>query len=263
MASRRRKEGDPPPDYDVGTHEMQFSVEVHHGGFFCGVGKNRSYVDGKMDWWDNIDYWAWSFFWIEEFIMKLGYGLRLAHMSVYWLLPGRDLSDGLRIVSSVINPVADLPDVMSPRKIKAGTERLPSFYNDLNRSEEGLDGEEPSSDSSEDEEDPDFMDSDNDVEDGDDDLFRENVVKAKSKKAAGSRMGMGNLVAPQPLSSGDDTDEELELPQDEKGPHSVRLGFKTFVPNDLQNPTFHYSLKHRVDIKMPRNDRMRVRAHCA
>lgn len=80
----------------------------------------------------------------------------------------------------------------------------------------------------------------------------------------------------------DDTDEEdeLDLPEecDEEG--GVRLKFKTFVPDDLNNPTFaismcfsspemvrkavtEYSLRHRVDIKMPRNDRTRVGAHCA
>jgi hypothetical protein len=32
----------------------EFSVEVHHGGFFFGAGKNRVYLDGKVDWFDNI-----------------------------------------------------------------------------------------------------------------------------------------------------------------------------------------------------------------
>jgi hypothetical protein len=27
----------------------QFSVEIHHDGFFCGIGSNRCYVDGKID----------------------------------------------------------------------------------------------------------------------------------------------------------------------------------------------------------------------
>jgi len=27
----------------------QFSVEVHHGGFFVGSGNLKTYVDGKVD----------------------------------------------------------------------------------------------------------------------------------------------------------------------------------------------------------------------
>ena len=60
----------------------------------------------------------------------------------------------------------------------------------------------------------------------------------------------------------------------------MKLKFKSFNLEDLVNPTFkvgmifssvelirkaitEYSLKHRVDIRMPRNVRSRVGAHCA
>ena len=33
---------------DAGSEE--FSVEVHHGGFFVGHGHLRSYVNGKVAW---------------------------------------------------------------------------------------------------------------------------------------------------------------------------------------------------------------------
>lgn len=37
MASMLRRKNDPPPDYsDIGD---QFSVEVHHGGFFWDLGR--------------------------------------------------------------------------------------------------------------------------------------------------------------------------------------------------------------------------------
>lgn len=130
----------------------QFSVEVHHAGFFCGIGTNRCYVDGKIDWFDYVDEDVWSTFWIDEFIMLLGYGMSPGNLKVYWLLAGKELIDGLRIVESdddtimmasvvdrvknlvlyfdhddhvgrlshediVINPVADLPKVFSLTKV--------------------------------------------------------------------------------------------------------------------------------------------------
>ena len=76
------------------------------------------------------------------------------------------------------------------------------------------------------------------------------------------------------------TDEEyLDLP-DSDGEGEVRMRFRSFMPEDLSNPVFkvgmvfpsvevlrkaitEYSLKNRVEIKMPRNDRTRIGAHCA
>jgi hypothetical protein len=73
-------------------------------------------------------------------------------------------------------------------------------------------------------------------------------------------------------------EDELELPDsDEEG--QVGRNMKTFKPEDMQNPIFkigmkfalvellrkaftEYSIKQRVEIKMPTNDRSRVRAHC-
>ena len=60
----------------------------------------------------------------------------------------------------------------------------------------------------------------------------------------------------------------------------VNLKFKNFTQEDLSNPAFNvgmvfesveilrkgiteYSLKNRVNIKMPRKDQRRIRAHCA
>lgn len=73
-------------------------------------------------------------------------------------------------------------------------------------------------------------------------------------------------------------DEDLQLPDsDDDG--EVRLKFKAFMAEDVKNPVFkvgmvfpsvevlkkaitEYSLKARVDIKMPRNEQKRLRAHC-
>ncbi|CAN6268941.1 unnamed protein product [Urochloa humidicola] len=328
MVLQRRRDGDPPPDY--GPYDKQFAVEVHHGGFFCGLAVNRTYMDEKVTWFDNADVDSWCYFWVDEIILNLGYGLAPSNLKVYWLLPGKDMSDGLRIISSdndtlvmracadrvknfvlyfdhanhiggipiediVINPVAHLPKVLSPVKgqyvNKVADENLPDFCSNLERHEEPM--AECNVDVSDEDYDVSyFADTDNDVEDGDDDLFLDNVdddvtdqgiSKLKAKKAAGSRMGKAAATIRQ--SNGldvDDTDEEeeLDLPEECDGADGVRLKFKTFVPEDLNNPSFaigmcfssvemvrkavtEYSLKHRVDIKMPRNDKTKVGAHCA
>jgi len=192
----------------LGPESTEFSVEVHHGGFFCGIGVNQTYMDGQIEWFDHCDGENWSFFWIEEFIGMLGY----ARLRIYWLLPGKCVADGLRIVSSdeetivmkqithkvknfvlyldhqdqvaktyddiVLDPIAVLPKVLSPKKVtyvEKKEEKLPSFYSKLKSSETDQVSEgEPDS---EDEGDSDFMDSDYELESDDDDLFVDNVVE--------------------------------------------------------------------------------------
>jgi len=64
----------------------QFLVEIYHDGFFCGIGSNRWYVDGKVDWFDYVDEDVWSTFWIDDFIIQLGYDLLdrvLKYLTVY------------------------------------------------------------------------------------------------------------------------------------------------------------------------------------
>jgi hypothetical protein len=73
----------------------KFSVEIHHGGIFCGRGENRSYIDGKMDFFDECDNEAWCQDSIDNILLQLGYPASwLEH--VYWLEPGYGLADGLR-----------------------------------------------------------------------------------------------------------------------------------------------------------------------
>lgn len=137
------------------------------------------------------------------------------------------------------------------------------------------------------ESDSDFVDSDYEWEDDDDDLFEENVdgdveegdrKKFNHKKAAGSVLKGKKVVAD--LSEGDTSDDEqLHLPSDDDD-DEFNLKFKSFNPEDINNPIFkvgmvfssvelvrkaisEYSMKNRVDIKMPRNDRTRIKAHCA
>lgn len=86
--------------HTVGVDGTHISVEIHHGGFFCGVGVNRANVDEKVDWFDHMDADLWCYYWVQDFVMKLGYGVSPPNLVVYWLLPGKGIHDGLRIISS-------------------------------------------------------------------------------------------------------------------------------------------------------------------
>ena len=81
----------------VGGSPEEFSVEVHHGGGFIGFGHLTSYVDGKVSWFDHCEADSWSKFWLNDMLEKLGYP-ETPNLKYYWLLPGKDLSDGLRII---------------------------------------------------------------------------------------------------------------------------------------------------------------------
>ncbi|KAE8791111.1 mutator-like transposase [Hordeum vulgare] len=92
-----RRPGDPPPRY--GPLEELFTVEINYGGFFCGLGSSKSSVDGKIARFDGCEADTWSPLWLRDFMQQLGYS-ELANYSLYWLLPGKNLGTGLRIVDS-------------------------------------------------------------------------------------------------------------------------------------------------------------------
>ena len=58
---------------NVGDFDGLFTVEIHHKGFFCGAGSNRTYMDYQVDWFDSCDSDTWSILWIEDFLKQLGY----------------------------------------------------------------------------------------------------------------------------------------------------------------------------------------------
>jgi hypothetical protein len=35
--------------YSIGLDGTHISVEIHHDGFFCGIGVNHTYVNEKVD----------------------------------------------------------------------------------------------------------------------------------------------------------------------------------------------------------------------
>lgn len=251
-------------------------------------------MNGKVSWFDHVETDTWSPLWLDQFVEDLGY-LRTAGLKMYWLLPGKDIADGLRVIVSdadtnvmasvvdrfknlivyfdhddsisgfpwddiIANLVADLPRVISPTKVKhvpkKSGEKLPSFYSELssnrenskNRDVEKSDG---GTDDDSDSSDEEFVDSDYELSDGDDDLFVDNVDDnvvdegvaqgqniSKGKKAKGSRLKGVESIG---VNIGDlSTDEEeLELPEGEGG---IRLKFKTFMEEDMSNPTFYVGL---------------------
>ncbi|KAL6868193.1 hypothetical protein ACP4OV_015038 [Aristida adscensionis] len=318
----------------IGPGSEEFTVELHHGGFFVGHGIHRAYVDQKVDWFDHCERDTWSGLWLDDFLVQLGHE-RTAELKMYWLLPGMELENGLRIIdldhdtnvmASVVhkvrnlvvyvdhngniggdpwddvvaNPIATLPKVFSPRKVvhgeMAAKEKLPDFYNNI-KEKKGLDegeGQECDSDSECDSddivEDPDFVDIDFELEEEDADLFADSIDvdvidECSAKWKRGKKAAVRNNLRGQESSSHikDDLstdDEGIELPasDDEDGRCSLR--FKSFGPEDMQDPSFkvgqvfesvvvlrkaitEYSMRHRVEIKMPKNDRKRFRAYCA
>ncbi|KAM0835604.1 hypothetical protein ACQ4PT_062835 [Festuca glaucescens] len=50
-----------------------FSVEINHGGYFLGEGKNISYVSGVSQWFDQVDSVTWSALMLENLIEDMGY----------------------------------------------------------------------------------------------------------------------------------------------------------------------------------------------
>ena len=249
----------------------------------------------------------------------------------YWLLPGKDLSDGLRIIATdqdanvmvsvvhkvrnllvyadlhgsmdsvdwddiVVNPVNQLPKVLSPQKVvyeKNSVVKLPVFYTDVNKGRVDQGGQNkdrvgqagPSQEPDGDEEEE-FVDSDYDIGDGDDDLLKDAIdlevpeVKG-NKKAKGNQLKGIEVTGAIVLHDNADTDDDdvLELPESD-GEGEERLRFNSWNEEDLRNPTFsvglvfpsvqslrqaitEYSVRNRVEIKLPRNDKKRVRAHCA
>ena len=197
-----------------------------------------------------------------------------------------DLYDSINWDDVVANPVSELPKVISPCKVqfakKNRIEKLPVFYTNLEniRVDQAIDNETESGSKE-----YELWDTDNEIEEGDVDLFEDlvyshvNVVK-DNKKAKGSKLKILVVARPAQGIEEEDTDDEgLDLPESD-GEGDVRLRFTSFTEEDMQNPTFHvglvfpsvqkvreaiteYSVRNRVEIKLPRNDKTRVRAHCA
>ncbi|VAI21519.1 unnamed protein product [Triticum turgidum subsp. durum] len=240
--ARLREKTDPPPLY--GLNDPVFTIEVHHGGFFCGLGSNKTYIDDKIDFFDFCVVEEWSVLYIVDLLEKLGYPDSTKY-KVYWLLPGHTIADGLFFVCNDDNLQKLISSVPRDNNIVLYLDQMylidNSIWDDVlieaNASEQpnGSDSDRLDSDA-------DFFDSDNDPFDGDDDLFaafvdqdvkdsmipdkgrqqvQDNEVKDKDKKDKRKR---------------EDSDGELELPDSED--ENFKFKFKSFTSVDMKEPEF-------------------------
>jgi len=83
----------------VGTDDEEFLVEMHHGGCFVSQGLNKAYPGGRVSWFDHVEVAKWSPLFIEQLVFKLHYP-KNPNMKVFWLLPDKNLSNGLRLIWS-------------------------------------------------------------------------------------------------------------------------------------------------------------------
>ena len=59
-----------------GPRSKYFSLEINHGGYFMGSGHNRSYVDGAVIWYDQVDSVTWSPLMVENIVEEIGYEMQ-------------------------------------------------------------------------------------------------------------------------------------------------------------------------------------------
>jgi hypothetical protein len=101
-----------------------------------------------------------------------------------------------------------------------------------------------------------------------------------NKKAKGRNLKAYETSRPAIVNDdGDTKDEGLDFPNSD-GEEEDRLRFKSWSAEGMKNPEFfvaqvfpfvvelrkanaEYSVKNRVEIKLPRNDNRRLRGHCA
>jgi hypothetical protein len=66
-------------------------VEINHGGYFVGSGRNKNYVSGHKIWFDHVDSVTWSPLIIEKLVEDMGYEM-CGRIKVYFCLPHLDVS---------------------------------------------------------------------------------------------------------------------------------------------------------------------------
>ena len=240
-----------------------------------------------MDWFDNCKVQQWRFSAVQEISVLLGYGIE--NVTVYRLLPEMVLPTGLRIVDSdaetaimkqvaykINNFVLYFDIYNSFKAFISEAVRHDDEGSNISDIDGSVDGE--------------FVDSEYEVDAEDDDLFWENVddgvvdegaakgiVVSKGNKR-NTPFGKENMATERQWDEISTDEDELELPDsDEEGKVGVNLS--SFRPEEIENPIFkigmkfasiemlrkaisEHSIKERVEIKMPWNDKKRIKAHC-
>ncbi|KAM0902628.1 hypothetical protein ACQ4PT_019188 [Festuca glaucescens] len=83
----------------TGSRSSYFSIGINHGGYFLGSGANRSYVNGHVIWYDNVDSATWSPSVLENIIQEIGYEMH-GRIKVHYCIPMLSLStNGLRVIN--------------------------------------------------------------------------------------------------------------------------------------------------------------------
>jgi hypothetical protein len=57
----------------IGGCREEFTIEIHHGGFFVGSGHLKSYIDDMVSWFDHVEADTFSPLWFPDFAQQLGY----------------------------------------------------------------------------------------------------------------------------------------------------------------------------------------------
>ena len=247
---------------------------------------------GVWIFWDNCNIDTFSLLWIKEFI-KQGGNEMTARTSVYWCLPGKNMSDGLCLIENDSHILAMMAAVSEEKTLCMMVDhtnflkdlredvpiQIPTKYtcqNVIAETENEENQEVPGSFAAESEDEDgdtntEFYDSDYDVEDGDDDLFLANTDRDVND----------NNEQTEIIEEEDDVGLEHDDLNLTKEQHmQLKYKFKEFNPEvDMETPVFKigmffssmpefrkalnaYSVNERVKLRKPRNDATRLDALC-
>ncbi|CAN6275091.1 unnamed protein product [Urochloa humidicola] len=285
MSPRRREPDGLPPQYS--TDRDMFSIEVHHDGFFCGLGPKRCYFNSKVDWFDFCEGDTWSGLWIEDFVRQLKCHCN-SNFRVYWCEHGKSVAEGLRPLKTDSDAMAMVASAQISKQVALYFDHCNLLErqgkNNVLTDEQGTSNvggheqDEPEDygqkyGESDDEE---WHDSDYEIASGDNDLWEDNV----DEKLV---LGQKNKEVATHESEEDDPDCDAEgmlhLPINDED--EMQFNFKSSIPEtNMANPIFklgmafstvedlrqainEYSIKTRQQLKKLKNDKKIVEVVCA
>lgn len=84
---------------DVDGYPTLFSMRIHHGGYFTDL-PGRSYVNGKENIVDVSDIEEFSVYEVDSIMKQLGYNETVEPIYYHFLIPGKDLDVGLEALGN-------------------------------------------------------------------------------------------------------------------------------------------------------------------